>query len=80
MGTVQDFASSWWTRRDEIWKCVHLASSHAFHFGKPAKENTTRTLQIKTHPMALRQKNTTVIKDEFFLSEHVHVSAVAIGT
>ena len=36
--------------RLEIWKCVHLASSCTFHFGKPAKENTAGTLQTKpTH-------------------------------
>ena len=51
-----------------------------FHFGKPAKENTAGTLQIKTNPLAFRQKNTTIVKDEFFLSEYVHVSTVEMGT
>lgn len=36
--------------RLKIWKSVHLALSHTFHFGKPAKENTAGTLQTKpTH-------------------------------
>ncbi|CAI9159499.1 unnamed protein product [Rangifer tarandus platyrhynchus] len=38
----------------EICKCVHLASSRTFHFGKPAKENTAGTLQTKTHPLTPR--------------------------
>ena len=66
--------------RLKIWKCVHLALSPTFHFGKPAKENTAGTLQIKTNPLAFGQKNTTIIKDEFFLSEYVHVSTVEKGT
>ena len=66
--------------RLKIWKSVHLALSHTFHFGKPAKQNTTGTLQIKTNPLALRQKNTIVIKDKFFLSEYMHVSTMEIGT